>query len=96
MVQLSYAAVACVLSVAICIAVVYFAFSGRYDRDTTFAPDDHRNYNRHGEAFDVGETFSGVPYEVGLDAAQASQILSTNLERLLEPRLVARPYAAKA
>jgi len=42
--------------------------SGRYTRDTTFAPDDHRNYNRHGEAFDVGETFAGVPYEIGLEA----------------------------
>ncbi len=45
--------------------------SGRYDASTTFGPDDHRNYNRHGAAFDVGETFSGVPYEVGLVAAQA-------------------------
>ncbi|MGD0386223.1 MAG: aldo/keto reductase, partial [Solirubrobacteraceae bacterium] len=35
--------------------------SGRYDENTTFAAEDHRNYNRHGEAFDVGETFSGVP-----------------------------------
>jgi aryl-alcohol dehydrogenase-like predicted oxidoreductase len=42
--------------------------SGRYDENTTFAPDDHRSYNRHGEAFDVGETFSGVPFEVGLAA----------------------------
>lgn len=43
--------------------------SGRYSRETTFAEDDHRNYNRRGEAFDVGETFSGVDYEVGLEAA---------------------------
>lgn len=43
--------------------------SGKYDRSTTFAEDDHRNYNRDGSAFDVGETFSGVPYETGLDAA---------------------------
>ncbi|GGS36634.1 aldo/keto reductase [Actinokineospora fastidiosa] len=42
--------------------------SGRYTADTTFAQDDHRTYNRHGEAFDVGETFSGVPYDVGLEA----------------------------
>ena len=34
--------------------------SGRYDEHTTFPADDHRTYNRHGEAFDVGETFSGV------------------------------------
>ncbi len=44
--------------------------SGRYDESTTFGPDDHRTYNRHGEAFDVGETFSGVPYEVGLEAVR--------------------------
>lgn len=44
--------------------------SGRYTRDTTFASDDHRTYNRNGEAFDVGETFSGVDFEVGVRAAQ--------------------------
>jgi aryl-alcohol dehydrogenase-like predicted oxidoreductase len=43
--------------------------SGRYTRATTFAVSDHRSYNRHGEAFDRGETFSGVDYEVGLEAA---------------------------
>jgi aryl-alcohol dehydrogenase-like predicted oxidoreductase len=44
--------------------------SGRYDESTAFAPDDHRSYNRNGEAFDVGETFSGVPYAVGVSAAR--------------------------
>jgi len=44
--------------------------SGKYDETTTFAGNDHRSYNRNGEAFDVGETFSGVPYEVGVRAAQ--------------------------
>jgi aryl-alcohol dehydrogenase-like predicted oxidoreductase len=44
--------------------------SGRYDEHTTFAAEDHRNYNRHGEAFDVGETFSGVPFDVGLEAVR--------------------------
>ncbi|MGH3166685.1 MAG: aldo/keto reductase [Trebonia sp.] len=43
--------------------------SGRYTADTRFAPDDHRTYNRHGEAFDVGETFSGVDYAAGVQAA---------------------------
>ena len=47
--------------------------SGRYDEHTQFAPDDHRNYNRHGEAFDVGETFSGVPFEVGLAGGQRAE-----------------------
>ncbi|MFS8101083.1 aldo/keto reductase [Lentzea alba] len=44
--------------------------TGKYDKATTFGADDHRNYNRNGEAFDVGETFSGVPYEVGLEAVE--------------------------
>lgn len=44
--------------------------SGRYDETTTFAADDHRTYNRGGEAFDVGETFSGVPFDVGVRAAR--------------------------
>jgi aryl-alcohol dehydrogenase-like predicted oxidoreductase len=43
--------------------------SGKYDENTTFAEDDHRTFNRGGEAFDVGETFAGVPYDVGLHAA---------------------------
>ncbi|MFD7655644.1 aldo/keto reductase [Actinosynnema sp. NPDC059797] len=42
--------------------------SGKYTASTTFGEDDHRNYNRNGDAFDVGETFSGVPFEVGLQA----------------------------
>lgn len=44
--------------------------SGKYDESTTFAADDHRNFNRSGDAFDVGETFAGVPYEVGLAAGR--------------------------
>jgi aryl-alcohol dehydrogenase-like predicted oxidoreductase len=44
--------------------------SGRYDEHTTFSADDHRTYNRHGEAFDVGETFSGVDFRTGLEAVR--------------------------
>jgi aryl-alcohol dehydrogenase-like predicted oxidoreductase len=44
--------------------------AARYTLDTSFAADDHRNYNRHGEAFDVGETFSGVDYATGVRAAE--------------------------
>ena len=44
--------------------------TGKLTAASTFAANDHRNYNRHGEAFDVGETFSGVPYEVGLKAVE--------------------------
>ncbi|MFB8351245.1 aldo/keto reductase [Streptomyces niveus] len=43
--------------------------SGRYTKDTVFAADDHRSFNRHGEAFDQGETFSGIDYDTGLAAA---------------------------
>lgn len=43
--------------------------SGKYTKDTVFAPDDHRTFNRRGEAFDQGETFSGVDYATGLAAA---------------------------
>ena len=42
--------------------------TGKMTKNTTFAKSDHRNYNREGQAFDVGETFSGVPFEVGLKA----------------------------
>jgi aryl-alcohol dehydrogenase-like predicted oxidoreductase len=62
--------------------------SGRYDRNTTFAANDHRNYNRHGEAFDVGETFSGVPYEVGLDAVE-------ELKRLVDPGVTLAQFALR-
>ncbi len=44
--------------------------SGKITRETTFASEDHRNFNRHGEAFDVGETFAGVPLETGLAAVE--------------------------
>ncbi len=45
--------------------------TGKMTRETTFESDDHRSYNRYGESFDVGETFSGVDYETGLDAVEA-------------------------
>lgn len=45
--------------------------SGKYTSETTFPEQDHRNYNRHGEAFDQGETFSGVDFEDGVAAARA-------------------------
>ena len=44
--------------------------TGKLNRNSQFAADDHRNFNRNGEAFDVGETFSGVPYDVALDAVE--------------------------
>jgi aryl-alcohol dehydrogenase-like predicted oxidoreductase len=44
--------------------------TGKLSAASAFAADDHRHFNRHGEAFDVGETFSGVPYDVGLQAVE--------------------------
>ena len=44
--------------------------TGRYTKDTVFGPGDHRTYNRDGAAFDKGETFSGIPYGLGLEAAE--------------------------
>ncbi|SFR36176.1 aldo/keto reductase [Halogeometricum limi] len=45
--------------------------TGAFDADEEFPEEDHRNYNREGDAFDVGETFAGVPFEVGIEAAEA-------------------------
>jgi aryl-alcohol dehydrogenase-like predicted oxidoreductase len=44
--------------------------SGKLTRQSSFAPDDHRRFNRHGEAFDKGETFSGVPFGLGLEVVE--------------------------
>ncbi|CAN7254114.1 aldo/keto reductase [Microbacterium sp. LjRoot45] len=62
--------------------------SGKYSASTRFAADDHRSYNRHGEAFDKGETFSGVDYETGLQAV-------SELERAL-PEGLTLPAATLA
>jgi aryl-alcohol dehydrogenase-like predicted oxidoreductase len=44
--------------------------TGKMSADWVFGSDDHRNFNREGQAFDVGETFAGVPFEVGLQAVE--------------------------
>jgi len=49
--------------------------TGKLRRDSTFSADDHRNFNRHGEAFDVGETFSGVDLDLGLEAVEEIRAL---------------------
>ncbi len=49
--------------------------TGKLHADTSFAQSDHRNYNRHGEAFDQGETFSGVEYATGLQAVEELRAL---------------------
>jgi aryl-alcohol dehydrogenase-like predicted oxidoreductase len=49
--------------------------TGKLTRSSTFAGDDHRAFNRDGAAFDKGETFSGVPYDVGLEAVERLRTL---------------------
>ncbi|MEV4382456.1 aldo/keto reductase [Streptosporangium sp. NPDC049644] len=62
--------------------------SGRYDESTVFAADDHRTFNRHGESFDVGETFSGVDYATGLEAVR-------RLAPLVPPRTTMAQFALR-
>ena len=52
--------------------------TGKLRGDSSFAANDHRQYNRHGEAFDQGETFSGVPYDVGLQAVERLRPLASS------------------
>lgn len=68
--QVVPAAVKAGVSVIVRLPLASGLLSGNYGESTTFAADDHRTYNRHGEAFDRGETFAGVPYEVGVAAAR--------------------------
>lgn len=49
--------------------------TGKMSRESTFGEDDHRHYNRHGEAFDQGETFSGVDFETGLATVEELRVL---------------------
>jgi aryl-alcohol dehydrogenase-like predicted oxidoreductase len=67
--------------------------SGKYTASTQFAENDHRNFNRHGESFDVGETFSGVDYEQGVKAAQEFAALAK--EAGLEPARAALAWLAQ-
>jgi aryl-alcohol dehydrogenase-like predicted oxidoreductase len=49
--------------------------TGKLTRDSRFSPEDHRSFNRHGESFDRGETFSGVDYELGLEFVEKLRAL---------------------
>jgi aryl-alcohol dehydrogenase-like predicted oxidoreductase len=49
--------------------------TGKFNRDTHFSATDHRNFNRHGESFDVGETFAGVDYETALEVVDELRVL---------------------
>src|SRR4051812_18715154 len=62
--------------------------TGKLRRDSQFAPEDHRNFNRHGEAFDVGETFSGVDYDAALEAVE-------QLKPLVPPGMSMTQFALK-
>jgi aryl-alcohol dehydrogenase-like predicted oxidoreductase len=53
--------------------------SGKYTTETVFAENDHRNYNRDGKSFDVGETFSGVDFEQGIAAAREFSAVAESL-----------------
>jgi aryl-alcohol dehydrogenase-like predicted oxidoreductase len=57
--------------------------SGRYTKATTFAPTDHRTFNRDGQQFNVGETFAGLPFERGVE-------LTEELKAILPPGDMAR------
>ncbi len=62
--------------------------TGKMTKNTQFADDDHRKFNRHGEAFDRGETFAGVAYETGLEAVTA-------LEKLVPPGATMPQFALR-
>jgi aryl-alcohol dehydrogenase-like predicted oxidoreductase len=62
--------------------------SGKLRRDSSFPSDDHRNFNRHGEMFDVGETFSGVDYQIGLEAVE-------EIRKLLSPGVSMSQFALR-
>lgn len=51
--------------------------SGKFGKNTKFAENDHRNFNRDGAAFSVGETFSGIPFETGVDLVAGLEKLNT-------------------
>jgi len=56
--------------------------TGKFNSKTTFEADDHRNFNRNGDAFDKGETFSGIDYDLGLKAVQELKTLFPEAENL--------------
>jgi aryl-alcohol dehydrogenase-like predicted oxidoreductase len=56
--------------------------TGKFSKQSTFKAGDHRNFNRNGEMFDKGETFSGIDYETGLSAVEELKALFPNQENL--------------
>ena len=62
--------------------------TGKLTKQSQFAKDDHRNFNRHGQAFDVGETFSGVDYHIALSAVD-------EFKKLVPPGATLAQFALK-
>lgn len=62
--------------------------TGKFGKDTEFAPGDHRNFNRDGQRFNVGETFAGVPFEVGVE-------LVTELEEMVPQGMTMAQFALR-
>jgi aryl-alcohol dehydrogenase-like predicted oxidoreductase len=62
--------------------------TGKLNTQSQFAADDHRQFNRHGESFDRGETFSGVDYETGLSAV-------AELRSLIPPEMTMTQFALR-
>lgn len=62
--------------------------TGKFTRETQFSENDHRNYNRHGDSFDVGETFAGVDFESGLQAVE-------ELRSLVPPGMTMTQFALR-
>lgn len=61
--------------------------TGKYTKDSTFSRDDHRNYNRDGQAFNVGETFGGLPFEKGVELSQEVEWIAKNRGSLTQASL---------
>jgi len=62
--------------------------TGKFQANSIFTPDDHRNFNRHGESFDVGETFSGVDDDIALAAVE-------NIRRILPAQISMTQFALR-
>ena len=58
--------------------------TGKFTRDSRFGPDDHRHFNQHGEAFDVGETFAGIDFERGLEVVDELRLLVPDGETMAQ------------
>lgn len=56
--------------------------TGKFTRETTFSADDHRQYNREGASFNVGETFAGVPFELGVELADELRWIAEGRETM--------------